>query len=359
MADLMTRISADDAQFQAGMQRVDGRLSSFANAMKRTSSAAKGLFTGFGAAGAIAQIGALVRQFVDLQDQIERNSGSLQRMGTEGVRAANDQINAIRGIKDAYASIGSSQTARQKAVAEEAQKQIDEIGKMGLVGLVMRRIQTGETAMEALERIQAEANKAQNDIGRKGQGLTTAQKEADANAAEEANRERAAKIAARQNEVEQKFISDENRKGNARLSLADQLENRRLQMLRSHGRDREAELAEQAARSQKLRREIEGADYLSETDRQRALGELVKLDSAERQAIDQRVMSAAQSEARDGFQSVGVGGATFGQQMSLATQGVERSIKNIDANIEKAARDLNAVATRLNAPGYSLASYQD
>jgi hypothetical protein len=355
MADLMTRISADDAQFQAGMQRIDQRMTSIGQTAGRVSKIMKGLgvvgVANF-AVGLITQLDEVREKAVSASDEIK----ALGRSAVENLNRRRDQFNGVdsnspQGIRaDAGKSINEVMKKRDDALIELEKKSL--LGRAALE-IYNEIIGADEVTIEAMQ------EKIRQDAKLQIAAINGAANQTVAAYAAKRDRERAAGIAASQDEVEQKFIADEARKGEARLSLSNQLESRRIQMLRETGRGREAELAEQAERSQKLRREIEGADYLSGSDRSRALQALNTLDASARESIDERFMNSARASARDGFQSVGVGGATFGQQMSLATQGVERSIKNIDTNLEKAARDLNTVATRLNAPGYSLASYQD
>jgi hypothetical protein len=354
MADLMTRISADDAQFQSAMSRIDGRMSSIGRTAGQVSKIMKGL----GVISVANFAVGLITQLDDVREKAVSASDAINQMGRSAVEAMNKRRDGFMGRQaegpqsiraDAGKSIDEIIKKRDEAMIELEKKSF--LGKAALE-IYNQAIGADEVTVEAMQQ------KIKEDAKIQIAAINGAANQAVAAWKDKSERERAEKMRSAQDDVEEKFMADEKQKAESRLGLSDQLETRRVQMLKEKGRTREAELAEQAARSAKMRREIEGADYLSDTDRNRALGALSAADAAERQSIDQRALSSAQASARGGFQSVGVGGSTLRQQGSLETQSLQRSIQSIDSNLEKASRDLSVVANRLTDPRYSLASYK-
>jgi hypothetical protein len=341
MADLMTRIAADDSQFQGAMSRIDSRIASAGATMKRVSGAAKSLFTGFGAAAVVSQIGGIVRGYIEMQDQMETNRSTLQRLTSDAVRSALDQVRALKGIKDAYGEIGDAQLARQRAIGDEAERQIMQIGMMNAGELLSLWLADGKSPAQIMQELVKQAQNAQNTIARITPRLTQAQAQVDTNAAE---KQRADAVERGRAEIRD-MIREARTKYDSRRAIGDRFEDEGVSSLRDSGRDREAEIEANRLRFSRFRRDIEESEILSAEERAAGVAAIRAREQGARDAIEARFASDARMSARDGFQAVGVGGATFAQQMSLQ---MAEPMKAIAQNTRETADRLGEIGRKLD-----------
>lgn len=341
MADLMTRIGADDSQFASGMNRIDRRLTSFGRSVQSIGQTSRAAFSALGAGALAAKLIDVVQAARQIDEQLQANVGRLAEFESAGVRAAIAHAKALGGVRDAYQEIADSQAARQKAVAEEANRQIDEIGMMNPYQLLWREIQTGESMSGALDRLVKESNDAQNQVARASVREQKAQREKDAaddRKTLDARLEHARKV---QDELQ----TIEDRRNDGRRKMSDTFADERVSALRSSGRDREAELDAARLRYQRMERDIRDAEYLSQPERDLASSAIAMRMNQEENTINARFAADAKSSARDGFQTVGVGGTTFGQQLALTMKDpLQAVVQNTSSTVDK----LDEIARKLD-----------
>lgn len=386
MADLMTRIGADDSQFHSTMNRVDSRIASFVQTTKRGFERINSIVAGFGLAAYGRSALELSRQILDIQHQQTDAFQKQMDAARERNRAHADFRASLQGEVSLTDRVRRAQIANLDAIAKMRREAVAGIEGEG-VGTRSMSVLANTKTRDFLPR-PGEAAFAGNpllalamyidrlgseDAGKRiFQVNKSASIDARTEAAESAKDIRAAALKEIQDDARRSaeivkeraaaLIAERQRKQDERRaiverrrSVADRLADERVSAMQDGGRDREAALEASRLRFERMRRDMDESDVLSMEEKRAAREAIAAREREAASSIESRYTSDARLGARDGFQTVGVGGTTFAQQLSLTLKDpMQAVVQNTSSTVDK----LDEIARKLDRAAFGTAYYR-
>lgn len=342
MADLMTRIGADDSEFHRKMDSMDRRITGFARDLKGSLRGVREMFAGFGVSQIVGGISEVADKILAIQkEQTDELNRQIDAARTRNSAHA-DFRRSLGGELTLAEKVTRQQVANLDAIARAKKESADKITNEGKMDSVWSAVinSSGRDLLRRLPSLAASGASPGFGFGMFAEGLIqddksrrlrdlmkTAGTDASIEVAQSAKDLRTAALkmisddAKRSSAIVREragnLIAGNERRAESRRSLADTLADERVSAMRDAGDNRGAELEQNRLRYMRMRREIVDSTAINEEDRWSAIGALSDREKLAAAAIERRAQEGFAASAPSINGAVGVGGATFRQQMGL------------------------------------------
>lgn len=331
MADLITRIGADDAEFRRGMDSVDSRMTSFYGSVRRTSSVMQGFLKLGGAAIAVSYLSDLAKKLTEVMIAADNAGDSIRKMGqgvVDSVRPRDPTLSAIdQQIRDMRDRVND----QKKTIEEEANRQSTEIRVRDLNPFTKAawQIVTGKTTDQQIDEIQSAKERELKRIGEFTNRKELELRQADNDKAAAEYRDSRAEAEKTYND----FVADRRR---SMRSIASDAEDEQLAILESLGFGRQAEIGKLGKRLRSINEEIYADSNLTENEKEQRIGFFEQAFGPMQQIIDATHRRNAMLGAKTlTYQADGSG---FAQQLQAVTQSRDinlRLLKAVESGFER------------------------
>jgi len=343
MADLLTTIGLDDAQFRSGLQRVSQRVSNFSGEVKSFGSIAKQAFGGFGVGVLVGHLASAITNARQLTTEISAGKDELLAMGSAAIGSAKAMKEMYEGAFQgpSAAKVTAAIAGQANAIQQDAMTKIEKIGKTGFWEAVQHDLYADENTPYLTEEIDNIKKIADDKVA----ALTAMGNRVAKAAAEAGKKEQTATsqtLASRTADDYASYYADLSRQAEAarRLFTDD-----RAALLDGSGDSVGAEAARAAERRRQRIREMEDNDTLSAEQKRlgaRYFGGIERFENLQAQAKYESQQAGYAKQA--GSFSMGGSGSTFGQQIAGISNALGEAKKQSELQKEIAA-SLKALAT--------------